>query len=58
MLSKKHAKKPKARAEQTYANTYSEHNDDSELSDQDDDKRKPAGAVAQTLPGNYFYPRY
>jgi hypothetical protein len=54
MLSE-HAKKPKARAE-TDAETYSEHSD-SELSDQDDGKRKPAGAVAQTSPRrNYFYP--
>jgi hypothetical protein len=44
MLSK-HAKKPKARAE-TDAETCSEHSD-SELSDQDDVKRKPA-AVART----------
>jgi hypothetical protein len=44
MLSK-HAKKPKARAE-TDAETCSEHSD-SELSDQDDVKRKPA-AVTRT----------
>jgi hypothetical protein len=45
MLSSKHAKKPKARAE-TDAETCSEHSD-SEPSDQDDDKGKPA-AVAWT----------
>jgi hypothetical protein len=52
MLSK-HAKKPKARAE-TYAETYSEHSD-SELSDQDDVKGKPA-AVARTSPQQLLLP--
>ena len=52
MLSK-HAKKPKARAE-TDAETCSEHSD-SELSDQDDVKRKPA-AVARTSPRQLLLP--
>jgi hypothetical protein len=52
MLSK-HAKTPTARAE-TDAETYSEHSD-SELSDQDDVKRKPA-AVARTLPRQLLLP--
>jgi hypothetical protein len=52
MLSK-HAKKPKARAE-TDAETCSEHSD-SELSDQDDVKRKPA-AVARTSPRQLLQP--
>jgi hypothetical protein len=52
MLSK-HAKKPKARAE-TDAETCSEYSD-SELSDQDDVKRKPA-AVAQTSPQQLLLP--
>ncbi len=52
MLSK-HANTPKARAE-TDAETYSEHSD-SEPSDQDDDKRKPA-AVARTSPRQLLLP--
>jgi hypothetical protein len=52
MLSK-HAKKPKARAELD-AETCSEHSD-SEFSDQDDVKRKPA-AVAQTSPWHLLLP--
>jgi hypothetical protein len=49
----KHAKKPKARAE-TDAETCSEHSD-SELSDQDDVKQKPA-AVARTSPRQLLLP--
>jgi hypothetical protein len=52
MLSK-HAKKPKARAE-TDAETCSEHSD-SELSDKDDVKRKPA-AVSRTSPRKMLLP--
>jgi hypothetical protein len=53
MLSK-HAKTPKARAE-IDAETYSD-SSDSEPSDQDDDKRKPA-AVARTLSRQLLLPR-
>jgi hypothetical protein len=48
MLSE-HAKKPKARVGTLDVETYSEHSYN-ELSDQDDDKRKPAGTVAGTSP--------
>jgi hypothetical protein len=47
MLSK-HAKKPKARAEETDAETCSEHSD-SKLSDQDNVKRKPAAGARTSL---------
>jgi hypothetical protein len=53
MLSK-HAKKPKARAETDAAETCSEHSD-SEVSDQDDVKRKPA-AGARTSPRKILLP--